>query len=192
MSRFRRAILVPSLCLIVAGCYASGADVSLSPSLEPASLHAVAVRPFGDHGQLPAAGVTVARAFEAAFLDRGVRIVPYDRVREALERESGVDQTSASGEESWSARAWKRVHEETGVDAVFTGTITSSEEVPGGFPPFIIDCAFRLVDAGRGEVLASGNASEDGASPHTAASHMARRVLTRLLGAAAPERTPSP
>jgi hypothetical protein len=136
----------------------------------------VAVRPFADRGHLPAAGVTVSRAFEAAFLERGVRVVPYDRVARALRA------SADSIDEAWSADAWRRVHEETGVDAVLTGTVTASEFVPGGMPPYLIECAFRLVEASGGEVLASGNANEDGGSAPSTASQLARRVLGRFLG----------
>jgi len=176
----RRVFLVSISCSVLAGCYAPGAEVSLSPDLERSSLRTVAVRPFADRGHLPAAGVTLSRAFEAAFLERGVRVVPYDRVYRALSRASA--DSGASSEEGWSADAWRRVHEETGVDAVLTGTVTASEFVPGGMPPYLIECAFRLVEASGGEVLASGNANEDGGSAPATASQLARRVLGRFLG----------
>jgi hypothetical protein len=187
----RRVLIASSLSVAAAGCYAPGADVSLSPDLDRSSLHVVAVRPFGDRGHLPAAGVTLSRAFEAAFLERGVRVVPYDRVRESLARDPSAEENFGSGDEAWSARAWRRVHEETGVDAVLTGTVTASEVVPGGFPPYLIECGFRLVEASGGGVLASGNANEDGGSPSTAASQLARRVLARFLGEKPSETKPS-
>jgi len=180
MTWFRRAFLAVLPSLALTGCYTPGAEVALSPDLDRASLHSVAVRPFADRGALPAGGVTLSRAFEAAFLERGVHVVPYERVREALERASA--EAAATGDDGWSAGTWRRVHEDTGVDAVLSGTVTASEFVPGGMPPYLMECSFRLVAASGGEVLASGNANEDGPSAPGTASQLARLVLVRFIG----------
>lgn len=179
MTGFRGAFLAVLPCLALAGCYAPGAEVALSPDLDRASLHTVAIRPFADRGSLPAGGVTLSRAFEAGFLERGVRVVPYERVREALAR---ATEGAAAGDDGWTADTWRRVHEDTGVDAVLNGTVTASEFVPGGMPPYLMECSFRLVAASGGEVLASGNANEDGPSAPGTASQLARRVLVRFFG----------
>ena len=163
-SLLRRVFLASISSSALAGCYAPGAEVSLSPDLERSSLRTVAVRPFADRGHLPAAGVTVSRA----------------------SADSG-----ASSDEGWSPDAWRRVHEETGVDAVLTGTVTASELVPGGMPPYLIECAFRLVEASGGEVLASGNANEDGGSTTSTASQLARRVLGRFFAEKLAEPAPA-
>jgi len=175
-SRLRNSVLLTFLPLALSGCYAPGADVSLSPSLEVQSLRAVAVRPFFDGCELPGAAVSLSRAFEAALLSRGIRVVPYDRVREVL---AGEDDER---EDSWSTGAWQRVHDELQIDAVLSGTVTLAREVPGGVPPYQMDCAFRLIDTARGEVLASGNASEDGAYLHSVSRQLANRVLGEFLG----------
>jgi hypothetical protein len=174
--RLRKSIILTLFPLALSGCYAPGADVSLSPSLEVQSLHAVAVRPFYERCELPGAAVSLSRAFEAALLSRGIRVVPYDRVREVLAGEEG------EREDSCATGAWQRVHEELQVDAVLSGTVTLAREVPGGVPPYQMDCAFRLIDTARGEVLASGNASEDGAYLHSVSRQLANRVLGEFLG----------
>jgi len=172
-------VFLVSSFVLCSGCYAPGADVALSPAAEGDWLGKIAICPFAQGGSLPNAGTVTTHALEAALLARGTRIVPFSRVEEALLLDVDEDGRMLE-DEIWTRQALERVRVETGARAVLVGAVTNSWFHVGELPPYQIDCAFRILDTRSGEILAAGNATEDGASPESAARQLARRILERL------------
>lgn len=171
--------ILPAIAsLLLSSCILPSANVSVAPGASLSSMNKVAVWRFVD-GEVKNSGDAATRALEAALMRRGVRVVPFGRIREVLSVDVGLRDGTFLEAGTLTPSMLARLRQ-SGADAVLLGSVGMSLSNPRYAPSNFIEINFQMVDTRSGELIASGSVSDEAWSMQQAAAKAADKALKQL------------
>lgn len=174
------ALLLFTFILMISGCITNTSLVSVSPYTDLKTIKTIIVWPFIDGGKIDNSGSIATRGFEQGFMTKGYRLISYSKMKDVLAAEIGFKDGMALDAGLLTNDVRKRLKEETSVDAILLGTVTSSFCDITWMPPCWMETSFQVIDINTGEIIISGNTSNAGSSIQKATQLMVDKALKKF------------
>jgi len=84
-------------------------------------------------------------------------LVSYSKIRDILSIEIGYREGMSLDAGMLTPKVLSRIREDTGVDAIILGSVSSSWCDMAWMPPCWIECSFKMIDSRSGEIIISAN-----------------------------------
>jgi hypothetical protein len=178
--QFERKFLICLVFFFFNGCLMPASEIVISPYAQLSKIKTIVIWKFRDAEDFENSGDIATIAIANALMEQGFRLIPYSKIRDILSIEIGYREGMSLDAGMLTPRVLSRIREETGADAIIIGSIIDAWCNPAWLPPCWIECSFQLIDTHSGEIVISGNVSDDGYSLQSASQQMANKLVKKL------------
>jgi hypothetical protein len=162
------------------GCLMPTSHIAISPYAKLSEIKTIAIWKFGDAGGFKNSGDIATIAIANSLMEQGFKIIPYTKLRDIISIEIGYREGMSLEAGMLTPKVLSRIREETGADAILIGNVITAWCNMMWTPPCWIECSFQLIDIHSGEIVISGNVSDDGYSLQSAAQQVGEELAKKL------------